>query len=241
MIVIPAIDILDGRVVRLEQGRPERELRVGSSPHEVAVMWERAGAELLHIVDIGAALGRTHFNMSHVRLIRDLSVRVQMAGGIRQPEIASQLLDMGVYRVVLSTLAVSQPQAIVRIVDKYGPDRVAVSLDYDGQGVCTHGWTQTTSRTINECIRTLHDAVGLRVFILTDVKRDGMLCGLDITTLEAMRANSSDRFIAAGGVCSLRDIEHVRALGLEGVIIGRALYEGRFSFADACRVARGET
>ncbi|NWF94541.1 MAG: 1-(5-phosphoribosyl)-5-[(5-phosphoribosylamino)methylideneamino] imidazole-4-carboxamide isomerase [Candidatus Thorarchaeota archaeon] len=238
MIVIPAIDILDGRVVRLEQGCPDRELRINGSLESLARKWEEQGAGLLHLVDIGAALGRTPFNRDNALLAQRIRTRVQMAGGVRTRELAATLLDSGVYRVVMGTVCVEQPAVLEGLVEEYGDERVAVALDCDGTGIRTHGWTHRTERSLSGFVESLCDA-GVSVFIVTAVKHDGMLCGPDLRLMETVMASGVSRLIAAGGIGSLQDIERVRDLGAEGVVIGRALYENRFSFSEASAAARG--
>ncbi len=238
MIVIPAVDIMDGRAVRLRQGRPDHILCVSDTPLSAAKLWESQGAGLIHVVDISGALGGQTSSHWIKTIIENVKTQIQLAGGIRDLSTATKWLDSGVYRVVLGTMAVEDPSSVCSLIESYGPDRVAVALDYDGNRLCTHGWRRTTDSDVRDFVESMRE-LGVQILIATSVRNDGMLCGPDLKTLASVRESGVDRLIASGGVSCLADLVRLREIGVEGVIVGRALYERRFSFDEAREVAAG--
>ena len=232
MELYPAIDLRGGRVVRLEQGDFERERDYGTDPLEVARRFTADGATWLHIVDLDAAKGDGN-NRNVVRgIAKELGerIRIQTGGGVRSVEDAQQLADAGVSRVVMGSAAVREPQlvdAVAHIVD------VAVGLDHRNGEVATDGWLQGSTLTLTDAVIRYPAA---SAFVITDISRDGMLAGPDVDGLRNIATLTTTPVIASGGVAELGDLRELRDVrGLAGVIVGKAIYEGRFSVRDAVR------
>lgn len=225
--VIPAVDIQQGRAVRLFEGDPKRETVYFEDPLEAARHWLSLGAELLHLVDLDAALG-TGNNSAVIEQIAGLGARTELGGGIRSAAVAREWLQH-VSRVILGTAAVTQPELTRELLEEFGPERVVVSLDARDGLVAIHGWTETSSVDAFELAAELADQ-GLRTLIYTDVTRDGTMLGVNAEPVERMRAAFPFELLAGGGVASNADLDLYARLGLDGAIVGRALYEGTVSY-----------
>ena len=233
MIVFPAIDVRAGRVVRLSQGDFDRETIYGHSPADVAESFVAAGAEWVHLVDLDAARGdgSNHAAISAVAARLNSRARLQVGGGVRSLDAAQKLAALGVARVVMGSAAVRTPElvdAVAGIVD------VAVGLDHRNGEVAVDGWTAGSSLRLDDALRRYAAA---SAFVVTDISRDGMLSGPDLAGLVAAAGVTSLPIIASGGVGSLDDLRELRdARVIAGVIVGRALYEGKFGLAEALSV-----
>jgi len=233
VIVFPAIDVRAGRVVRLSQGDFDRETIYGHSPADVAESFVAAGAEWVHLVDLDAARGdgSNHAAISAVAARLNGRARLQVGGGVRSLDAAQKLAALGVARVVMGSAAVRTPElvdAVAGIVD------VAVGLDHRNGEVAVDGWTAGSSLRLDDALRRYAAA---SAFVVTDISRDGMLSGPDLAGLVAAAGVTSLPIIASGGVGSLDDLRDLRdARVIAGVIVGRALYEGKFGLAEALSV-----
>lgn len=241
MRVIPAIDLMGGQVVRLLRGNPADKTVYSGDPLAVARQWEDDGADMLHIVDLDATIGvggRGHGNLPIVRdLCRLARVPVEVAGGLRTPEAVSSLLDSAPEsRVVVGTLAFAERAALERLLERYGPRRIVVSADHSGGSIVVDGWQRDTGVPLLDGIASLVRC-GAREFLLTDVGRDGTMGGPDLDWLRQACAVPRASVIASGGISSAADVGLVRRAGAAGVILGRALYEGRVSIRGAKRAA----
>lgn len=239
MLVLPAVDIRGGRCVRLVQGVRDRERVYGDDPVAAARRWQDAGAAWVHVVDLdGAFDGRPRNDAVIARMIAALRVPVEVGGGIRDLETIRRYLDAGAARVILGTAAASAPDVLRDACVAFG-DRVAVGIDARGGAVVTEGWvTSTGEPALSAASRVV--ASGARRIIYTDTSRDGMLAGPNLAAFEAMLRVASVPVIASGGVASADDVRRLRALasaGLEGVIVGRALYEARVTLEDLLEAA----
>ncbi len=229
----PAIDLRGGRVVRLEQGDFSRERDYAADPIETARRFAAEGATWLHIVDLDAAKGDGTSRAVVRRIAEQLgsAVRVQTGGGVRTLDDAQQLADAGVARVVMGSAAVRDPlivDAVAKIID------VAVGLDHRNGEIATDGWLRGSTLTLAAAVTQFPSA---SAFIITDISRDGMLAGPDVDGLRDITGMTSTPIIASGGVADLNDLRELRDVNcLEGVIVGKALYEGRFTVAEAVRV-----
>ncbi|RDI96682.1 1-(5-phosphoribosyl)-5-[(5-phosphoribosylamino)methylideneamino]imidazole-4-carboxamide isomerase [Meiothermus sp. QL-1] len=226
MLVIPAVDIQGGRVVRLYEGDPSRETVYFNDPVEAALHWQAQGAPMLHLVDLDAATGRGENRKVIADIAQNLGVPFQVGGGVRSLEAAQALLALGAQRVVVGTVAVKAPGVLEAMLETLGPERVVVSLDARGLEVVVSGWTEATPLQVPEACRRFW-AAGVRTLIYTDVRRDGTLRGLDQGPVRVVRAAWPGQLIAGGGIASEADLEALRGLGVEGALVGRALYEGR--------------
>lgn len=239
MLILPAIDILDGQCVRLEQGDFDRKTVFSKDPIEIAAAWKDAGATFVHVVDLdGARSGRPR-NLALVsKIVSKTGIRVQLGGGIRSREVLEEAFSVGVDRVVLGTAALSSP-AFVGDAARDFPGRIVAGVDVRKGLVAVEGWTRTAAKPAIELVREMKD-LGIEEFVYTDVKRDGMLAGPDLDGVRNLLSTGA-RVIVSGGVSSIDDIKRLKLLekeGLAGVIIGRALYTGRVSLEEALRIAR---
>ncbi|MDI6692581.1 MAG: 1-(5-phosphoribosyl)-5-[(5-phosphoribosylamino)methylideneamino]imidazole-4-carboxamide isomerase [Anaerosomatales bacterium] len=240
MIVFPAIDILDGKVVRLRQGRLDAVTVYNDDPVDQAKRWIDQGAEWLHVVDLdGAVLGEPA-NLEVVERIASLGVPVQFGGGLRSMEVLDRVASVGVKRMVLGTTLVTKPAFVAEACDTYGSAIVAGIDARDGK-VAIQGWREGTEYSVLDLIRDL-ELLGVKRLAYTDISKDGMQTGVNYGAYRALVGQTLLPITASGGVSSLDDIRDLRELGpqIEGVIIGRALYEGSLSLSDAVRVGYGE-
>ncbi len=231
--IFPAIDLREGRVVRLAQGDPDRETHYANGPLSVARRWQEAGATWLHVVNLDGAFGEAgRENYAALARILTAGLNVQFGGGLRSPEDIRRALEMGVDRIVLGTVAVEKPELVQQALDAFGPARVAVGIDARDGFVQVHGWQKAAALTARDLAQQFVE-MGGRWLSFTDVSRDGMSSGVNVeATAELARATGLN-VIASGGVASLEDIRRVQAAELNGVIIGRALYEGHVDLAEA--------
>ncbi len=234
---LPAVDIRGGRVVRLSQGEPTQETAYHHDPVTLAGRFIAQGARWLHIVDLDRAFGDGDNSAIITRIVAKFGsqVELQVSGGFRSIESIRSVLPLPVTRVVLGTAAVTTPDVVTAAVAEAGEGRIAVGLDVRHGMVAIRGWAQTTDQLADDVARRVV-AAGVRTIIYTDVSRDGMLSGPDIAGAVALQRWGA-RVIASGGVAQLTDIRAIREAGLSGVIVGRALYEGRFSVAEAVKEA----
>ncbi len=230
-LVIPAVDVKRGKAVRLLGGDPSQVTVYFDDPAEAAAGFVAKGATWLHLVDLDAALGSGDNREVLARLAGAAGVRCEVGGGVRSLEAARWWLER-VDRVVISTLAVSQPQAVAQLVAEHGPERVAVSVDAKGGRVAVRGWTEVSEVAAVDLAKQLRE-LGLGTLIYTDVARDGSLLGVDAGPVAAMREAFDGELIAGGGVASDADIDLYESLGLQGAIVGKALYEGKITYPRA--------
>ncbi|QXT64125.1 bifunctional 1-(5-phosphoribosyl)-5-((5-phosphoribosylamino)methylideneamino)imidazole-4-carboxamide isomerase/phosphoribosylanthranilate isomerase PriA [Tessaracoccus palaemonis] len=237
--LLPAVDVQGGQAVQLVQGVAGTQKEFGD-PLAAALRWQEGGASWLHLVDLDAAFGRG----SNADLLRDivghLDLNVELSGGIRDDETLERALSTGARRVNIGTAALENPQWCDRVVGTYG-DRVAIGLDVRGENLAARGWTTEGGPWMETLDRLV--AAGCERFVVTDVNSDGMLTGPNTELLTAVARRSGRKVIASGGIATLDNLRDLRALvddGIEGAIIGTALYVGRFTLADALAVAEGD-
>ncbi|HEV7459154.1 MAG TPA: 1-(5-phosphoribosyl)-5-[(5-phosphoribosylamino)methylideneamino]imidazole-4-carboxamide isomerase [Solirubrobacteraceae bacterium] len=232
MILYPAIDILDGRAVRLEQGRFEEPTVYAEDPMVAAHGWVSQGAQALHVVDLDGARAGEPVNVHHVRAIIDtVDVPVQVGGGLRSTDDVAEVLEAGATRVVVGTAAHSDAEFLDDVLTAHG-ESVAVAVDVRDGLVSAAGWTESTEQAPDAVLRRLA-AEGVRTVIYTDVDRDGMLTGPDVDTLTGLLEHWPGRLLYSGGIGSLAHLEALAPLPLDGVIVGKALYEERFTIVEA--------
>jgi len=231
--LFPSIDIRSGRVVRLSQGEATRQTVYGDDPVAVAERFVEQGASWIHVVDLDRALG-TGDNLPAIARIANRvgsRVRLQLGGGFRTLDLVRAGLDLGVARVVIGTAAAVDPSFVASAVSATGSERLVVGIDTREGQVALRGWTETSTERAEELARRVV-ADGIGTVIYTDIGRDGMLGGPDLAGAAALLATGA-RVIVSGGVASAEDIRDARASGLAGVIVGRALYEGRLTLSEA--------
>lgn len=237
MIVIPAIDIKNGQCVRLYQGDFEQSVTYDADPVRVALRWQAAGASWLHIVDLDGALAGRPINVKLIQHIRDATtLHIELGGGMRAQSHIKQMLATGIDRVVLGTAALSNRELLRDALARWG-ERIAVGLDARDGHVAVSGW-QETSHVLATALAAELSAEGVRRFIYTDIARDGALQGPNLPALREMQSalaatTHTPSLIASGGVYALGDLRSLASLGIEGAIIGRALYTGDIILAQA--------
>ena len=239
MLIIPAIDIKEGKVVRLKQGKFNTKKIYSVNPIETARYWQRQGAKLIHLVNLdGASTGKIK-NFSLIKeLVKRINIPVEYGGGIRDIRTIERLLNMGMYRVVIGTRALDE--VFLAKLFKRFKDKVIVSIDTKAGRVFTQGWLVKSKGLSPDCLASTLKKIGFREVIFTDIRRDGMLKGPNIReTKKVLRTGL--RVIASGGVSSLQDISRLAALsrqGLSGVIVGKALYEEKFTLGEALKTVK---
>lgn len=234
--ILPAVDVAGGQAVRLVQGAAGTETRYGS-PLEAALAWQAAGARWIHLVDLDAAFGRGSNRELLAEIVARVDVAVELSGGIRDDESLRAALATGCARVNIGTAALENPEWVRRVVAEYG-EKIAVGLDVRDGRLAARGWTKDGGELFEVLARL--DADGCARYVVTDVARDGTLGGPNIELLRAVCAATDRPVVASGGISSLDDVRAVAALvplGVEGLIIGKALYAGVFSLPEALAAA----
>lgn len=240
MIVIPAIDLKEGRCVRLSQGRMNQESVYSEDPVQMAKHWESKGAERLHVVDLnGAFTGRPYHRSLIERLVRSVSIPIQVGGGIRERKTIEDYLSMGVRWVILGTSALRN-QWLMEEALVHFPDQVILAIDSRGGKVAIEGWKEVGEAEAIDLAKQF-DGMGLSSIIFTDIERDGMATGLNLEMTKRLAQSTSIPVIASGGVSCKKDIEELMELepaGVIGVIVGRALYTGALDLEEAIQISR---
>jgi phosphoribosylformimino-5-aminoimidazole carboxamide ribotide isomerase len=235
MKVIPAIDIMGGSVVRLVRGDAANKVVYSSEPAEIAKKWEAAGADMLHVVDLDAAFGTGSNSDAIAKVVSSVKVPVEVAGGIRTQEAAKGALEKAA-RVVIGTMAYSDPEAVKKLAKKH-PGKVVVSIDQAGGQVMVKGWKESSGVKVEDAISQFL-AIGIKDFLLTSIERDGTLEGPDMATLASTVAFSDRaRIIASGGIACVEDAIRVKSVGCSAVILGKAMYDGKVSVERVKAVA----
>lgn len=237
MLIIPAIDLRGGKVVRLFQGKFNRQKVYSRDPVKVAKHWARQGAKFLHIVDLDGASSGVSKNLDILKkIITQVGIPLEFGGGIRSIEAISKLLSLGVQRVVLGTKAASDAEFLKKAWKKFG-EKIIVSIDAKDGLVLTEGWNRATSKTALDFAKELKK-IGFKQLIHTDISKDGTLAGPNILAIKELLKSTGLNVIASGGISGLSDLLKLYKLkkqGLTGVIIGKALYEGKFTLVEALK------
>ena len=233
MKIFPAIDLRDGDVVRLLKGDYNQMTVYGENPLEVAEEFEEAGAEFLHVVDLDGAIDGSTPNFAAVKeIIEGTGLKVEIGGGIRSEEIIVDYAQIGSLRVIIGTMAIKDPEFTARMIKKHGRN-VAVGVDISEGRVAIKGWTEVTDKTVDEMCQELID-YGVRTIICTDISKDGAMEGTNIELYRKLVEQYGDYvdIIASGGISTMDDLEKLHEIGVDGVIIGRALYNGALDLAE---------
>ena len=234
--LLPAVDVKDGRAVRLVQGELSKESIYGA-PLEVALEFQNAGAEWIHLVDLDAAFGRGDNSRMLAEIVGALDIKVELSGGVRDDESLARAIATGCRRINLGTAALENPEWTARVIAEHG-DLIAVGLDVRGQTLAARGWTSEGGDLFETLVRLDRD--GCARYVVTDVTKDGTLTGPNIELLKSVCAATSKPVVASGGISNLSDIADLAALtsiGIEGAIVGKALYAGAFTLQEALKVA----
>lgn len=241
MLIIPAIDLYDGKCVRLYQGKLEEQTVFSENPLVVAREWVAAGAKLLHMVDLNGAFEGVPANLDLIyEIAKEIPIPVQLGGGIRIRNVVEDILNNGVERVVLGTTAIQDPDFVRKVATDF-PNRVVLGIDAQDGQVAVRGWTEVSSLSAVELAAQFAD-LPLAAIVFTDIKRDGTLKGPNLISLEEMVENAKIPVIASGGIGSMEDIGRIVKKfpqGVTGIIVGRALYAGALKLGDAVQLYQG--
>ena len=230
--VFPAIDLRAGQIVRLAQGDPERQTVYGDNPRAQAEIFKAAGAEWVHVINLSGAFNEDAVaNLKALESILKAGLKVEFGGGIRDRETLRVPLEMGVERVFLGSAAIKNPELVDWAISNYGAERIAGDIGARDGMVMVQGWQESTPLTVQAVGERLYDQ-GVRWCVLTDVKRDGVGTGVDVSSAVELQEKTSLQVVGSGGVSTLEDVRRVKEAGLAGVIIGRALYEGKLSLEE---------
>ena len=237
MLILPAIDLRDGKCVNLVQGRAGEETIFSDQPVEIAQQWQESGAEYLHLVDLDGAFSAVSDNLHIVKQIVEMvQIPVQLGGGIRTMDRLDDVLALGVTRAILGTAALKNPSLVEAACKKHG-SHITVGIDAKDGMVATEGWLDVSEKPALTFAREMADS-GVQTIIYTDIKSDGMLQGPNLDTTEAIADAVSVDVIASGGITSIQDIEALKAIEVYGAIVGRALYTGALDLRAAISTAR---
>jgi len=235
LIIIPAVDLKDGRCVRLSQGRMDQESAYSDHPVEMARRWESEGAERLHVVDLNGAMSGRPIHRALIKEIRkSVHIPIEVGGGIRDMTAIEDYLSSGIAWVVLGTAAFQNPALIGQACHRF-PERVILGIDAKGGKVAIRGWNEMVSLAAMDLLKQ-YEGMGLSAIIFTDIERDGMRTGVNIQSTKSLARSTSIPVIASGGVSRIEDVEHLLELeqdGVIGVIVGRALYTGSVKLEEA--------
>lgn len=231
--IFPAIDLRAGKIVRLAQGDPTRQTTYGDDPREQAEQFKAAGAAWIHVINLSGAFGEdANANLKALEAIISVGLQVEFGGGIRDEETVRVPLEMGAARVFLGTAAIQNPALVDWAVAQYGPGRIAADIGVRDGAVMVKGWQESTPLTMLEAGARFRRQ-GLEWCVLTDVRRDGVGSGVDVSSAVELQNATGLQVVASGGVSTLEDVRRVREAGLAGVIIGRALYDGKLTLEAA--------
>lgn len=237
MNIFPAIDLINGQVVRLLKGDYNQVTVYGNDPLSVAKDFEACGAEFIHIVDLDAAKDGCVHNFDIIKAIcQETSLKVEIGGGVRSEDVIKQYIDAGVYRVILGTIAIKNPDFTKEMIKKYG-DKIAIGVDVSDGMAAIHGWTEVSAISCDELFSDLERA-GASCVICTDISKDGAMQGTNLELYRDLSQKYSIKIVASGGVSSMEDIKSLKEMNLYGAILGKALYTGAVSLSDAIEVAK---
>ena len=239
MLIIPAVDIKDGKCVRLLQGRMDDETVYSDEPHAMASKWARLGAQLIHVIDLDGAFKKTPRNTASIlKILQAVKVPIQLGGGIRTEKTVGMYLEMGIERVIIGTVAINKPDFVKKVCKTY-PGQIVVAIDARDGKVAIDGWTQTTRVEALELAKEFEDC-GVAAINFTDIHRDGMQTGPNLEATRRLAESISIPVVASGGVSSIEDIKNLLPLeraGVAGVIVGKALYSGTLDLKEALNLA----
>jgi len=237
MYLFPAIDLIGGQAVRLVKGDYAQKTVYSSSPVEVAKSFYEAGAEFLHVVDLDGAKSGNTDNISVIAdIIKESGLKVEVGGGIRSEEVIKKYIDAGVYRVILGTVAVENPDFCREMCAKYG-EKIAVGVDIKDGFVAIKGWTETADKTCFDFCKELEE-MGVKTVICTDISKDGLLKGTNLELYRELQGKFNIDLTASGGVTSLDDVKALMEIGVYGAILGKALYTGNIDLKEAVALTK---
>lgn len=237
MIILPAIDLRDGKCVRLYQGKFEASEVVGENPVEVALSFKESGAEYIHMVDLDGALNGEIKNLNIIsEVVKKVQIPVELGGGIRDMKTIDMLIQSGVARVILGTAALNNPELVKEAVKKYG-EKIAVGIDAKDEKVAVNGWLDISSVDYIEFAKEM-EKIGVKTIIFTDISKDGTLQGPNLEQLGKLQKNVNCNIIASGGIKNIDDLRAINEMGIYGAITGKAIYSGNIHLNEAIDVCK---
>ena len=235
MQLYPAIDLKNGQCVRLKQGEFKEITVYSDKPEEIAALWQEQGATYLHLVDLDGALAGHSVNEEVIRrIVNTVSIPVEIGGGIRSEETIASMLSLGVARVIIGTKAVKQPEFIRDMIETFGADRIVLGVDAKDGMVAVEGWETVSEITASDLCSRMKE-YGIRHIVYTDISRDGMLSGPNVAYTKKLTDETGLDVIASGGMSSMEDLRQLYEAGVQGAIIGKALYEKRIDLSEAVK------
>lgn len=234
MKIIPAIDLMDGKVVRLVKGDPNQKTVYSDDPISIAQKWESSGADMIHIVDLDATLGQGTNYLLIKKIIKEVKVPIQVAGGLRNETIINQIASI-VSRVVIGTLAFENKQVLKKLLTEYGNEKIVLAVDHIDGKIVTNGWQKNTGINLIDSMNEF-TKMGFSEFLLTNVTKDGTLQGPDLEFLKDACDIHKTNILASGGISTIEDIVNVKQTNAFGVILGKALYENKISIEEAKKI-----
>ncbi len=241
MIIFPAIDLKNGKCVRLEQGKFDNVKVFNEDPVAVAKEFEAKGAEYIHLVDLDGAVEGELVNRDVIeKIVKSVKIPCELGGGIRNIERMEELLNLGLARVILGTIAIKNPEITKEAVAKFGGEKVVIGIDAKKGKVAINGWLDVTEKDVVELIKEM-ESIGVKTVIYTDIEKDGMMQGISLDSVKRILEQTDINMVVSGGVTSIEDINHLVELKnskIEGVITGKAIYEGKLNLEEAIRVAK---
>jgi phosphoribosylformimino-5-aminoimidazole carboxamide ribotide isomerase len=235
MKIIPAIDLMEGKVVRLFKGQPEKKTIYSAEPVKIARQWEKAGADLIHLVDLDATLGLGSNWELVKKIVKEVSIPVQVAGGLRDESTINEALYIA-SKVILGTVAFKNKQLLKKLLSDFGNNRIVISVDHVDGNIVIDGWQKNTGINLIEGINEFLE-LGFVEFLLTNVSRDGTLQGPDLEFLKKTCDIRGTKIIASGGISNINDVLHVKNCNAYGVILGKVLYENKISIEEVKKIA----
>lgn len=238
--VIPAVDIMDGKVVRLTKGDPgsAKTYETFGSPLDAANEWVKQGANYLHIIDLDATMGHGDNRKLISEIIQKVKIPIQVGGGMRSKAVAEEMLNVGAGRIIVATLAFRSEDILKSLIDEFGCERIMVALDYLNEIVMVNGWTGSTGLTLMNAMEKFSN-LGISLFLLTSISKDGLLAGPDYHVLKNVTKRFKKGLFIAGGITNLEDLIRLKSNNIDGAVIGKALYEGKFTLREAIKVMAG--
>lgn len=237
MIIFPAMDLRDGKCVRLYQGKFDASEVVGENPLDVALDFKAKGAEYIHMVDLDGALEGKIKNLNIIsEVIKTVGIPVELGGGIRNMETVDMLVDRGLSRVILGTAALKDMDFVKQAVKKYG-EKIAVGIDAKNEKVAVNGWINVSDVDYIDFAKQM-EGIGVKTIIFTDISKDGTLQGPNLEQLEKIHKSVSCDIIASGGIKNIEDLKHIRDMGIYGAITGKAIYSGNIDLEEAIKVCK---
>lgn len=239
MIIFPAVDMKDNKCVRLSQGKFDKVKVYSDKPLGMALEWQKKGAQCLHLVDLDGAKSEGFINKKSIEeIVKVLNIPVQVGGGIRSEERVKELLDLGVNRVIVGTMAIENKELLKKLVSRY-KEKIVVSIDAKDGKVATRGWKVVSSvDSLELCIEL--EKIGIKTIVYTDIAKDGMLEGPNFQIYETLIKETGLNIIASGGVSSMGDIERLRSMNVYGAIIGKAFYDNLLDFTEVMQCLQKE-